>query len=206
MAESCFGRFYDENAKECSEECGAKEPCEAEMENRLVGGRKLECFGEYSVDNHACKVACKKAEACKAEQAAKTVVGHSPRSQGPMKETIEPLTLEETTTPEAVVKEAKKISVSPEAEKIVKMPEPVEGNGETVGRISKKSIVRTTIKTIKKVTADDMVQAIIDAKLSADTPDERKKNRNLVTMWMSEFKKKANMNISREGDYYVLSE
>ena len=72
------------------------------------------------------------------------------------------------------------------------------------GKVSKKSIVRDNIRSLKRFKADDLVQAIVDAKLGEDTPEDRKKNRNLVTMWISEFKRENVFMIERDGDFYVL--
>jgi hypothetical protein len=73
------------------------------------------------------------------------------------------------------------------------------------GKISKKSVVRDNIRLLKRFKSDDLVQAIIDAGLGDDTPEDMKKNRNLVQMWISEFNREKVFVITKDGAFYVLN-
>ena len=73
------------------------------------------------------------------------------------------------------------------------------------GKISKKSVVRDNIRLLKRFKADDLVQAIVDAGLGDDTPEDMKKNRNLVTMWISEFNREKVFIITKDGAFYLLN-
>jgi hypothetical protein len=73
----------------------------------------------------------------------------------------------------------------------------VEGKAQT-----KKGVIRDLVKSGRKVTVDDLIQAVIDAGFVQDTESARKKARGYIHMCISEFKKKGT-EIYKKGEYYV---
>jgi len=201
----CFGKEYSEEDSYCRI-CDVRKECKEAMqsgERRVV---EIQCFGEYggppSGDNYACKVACQLAEKCKEVTLARMAKGQQPDVELVIPEKELPI-------PEIVVSE----EVAPKLQRIMEEPpaEPVvEGKASPIpGRPSKKGIVRQALKSnagTGGISADNIVQLMVDAGLVKDTDEERAKNRDYVSMCISELRKQEGMVVVRDGDKYVLSD
>ena len=212
---SCFGKMFDEDANECQEDS-----CEASKECREImlkaEDRKLPCFGKqapegYEPGNFACETSCKKKDACIEAQSSITV-----KTSVKIAKTVPVIESEieiaEAEIEEIIVETVKPATIKKEEVPITKpiietnkvsIPKPTIEDKAV--RPSKKESVRSAIRNLKKFTQEDLVQAIVDDKHIDDTPEERKKAKGLVTMWLSEFKREGTFDLEKDADgYYNL--
>ena len=215
---SCFGKMFDEEANECQEDsCEASKECRETM--LKAEDRKLPCFGKqapegYEPGNFACETSCKKKDACIEAQSstivktsikvAKTVPIIEPEIE--VESEIEEIeeTVVETVKPVITKKEEVPIT-KPSIIETTKVSTPKPTTEDKAVRPSKKESVRNAIRTLKKFTQEDLIQAIIDDKHIDDTPEERKKAKGLVSMWLSEFKREGTFDLEKDSDgYYQL--
>jgi hypothetical protein len=221
--------MFDEDANECQEDsCEASKECKETM--LKAEDRKLPCFGKqapegYEPGNFACETSCKKKDACIEAQSstaiktsikvAKTVPIIEPEIiesivETAVKETVKPILKEvpitEPIKPELkpVIKEEVPIT-EPSTVEIAKVSTPKPITEDKAIRPSKKESVRHAIRSLKKFTQEDLVQSIVDDKHIDDTPEERKKAKGLVSMWLSEFKREGTFDLEKDSDgYYNL--
>jgi len=225
MSSSCFGKMFDEDANECQEDsCEAAKECRETM--LKAEDRKLPCFGKqapegYEPGNFACETSCKKKDACIEAQSstivktsikvAKTVPIIEPEietveAEIEVESEIEEIeeTVVETVKPVITKKEEVPIT-KPSIIETTKVSTPKPTTEDKAVRPSKKESVRNAIRTLKKFTQEDLIQAIIDDKHIDDTPEERKKAKGLVSMWLSEFKREGTFDLEKDSDgYYQL--
>ena len=194
----CFGREYSDEDRLCRM-CDVRKECkEAMLESTKPRGEvTMPCFGKYEGpplgDNYACKLCCLLMEKCKEETLATSSQSEPPVSEPVATPTVEPPPLVFTGP-----------LVSAKLDTILKEPTPPR---PTSGAPSKKGIVRQGLRESGSsgISADDLVQRMIDAGVVKDTESERKKNREYVSLCVSELRKQEGMVVIREGDRYVKS-
>lgn len=218
---SCFGLLYSSTARECQELCQVGKECKEVMGNEETTGNgqiTLPCFSNYNVQNYACNTACRRAGECEAAKLAKGAVDEPPVEEIPIEASIggevpegvaqevPPTELLGTVIQPAVSEPSEPVSTEPEvSEKPVKTPVKIPVKVTRVRRKpSKKGTFRELLRGKGRYSANDLIQAVIDAGFVMDTEQARKKTRSFMHMCISEFKRKDGMNIQRdeEGKYY----